>query len=81
MTRIILLESRKVLGLFLVDITLAALIYAQRMLLAYRRNRFGQKKKCPYGKPYLYTYKICSHLPYPVRLTREEQAEKTRMFS
>jgi Reverse transcriptase (RNA-dependent DNA polymerase) len=81
MTRIIPLESRKVPGLFLADITLAAPIHAQRMLLAYRRNCFGQKKKCPCGTPYLRTHEICSHLPHPVRLTREERAEKTRMFS
>ena len=51
------------------------------MLFAYRRNYFGQRKRCLCRKPYLYTYKICSYLPYPVRLSRAEREEKATMFT
>jgi hypothetical protein len=44
LTRIIPIEPRKVPGLFLADISLAAPVHAQRMRLSYRRNRFGARK-------------------------------------
>ena len=81
LTRIIPLESRRVPGLFLADITLAAPVDAQGLLLSYRRNRFGMRKKCPCGRPYLRTHEICSHLPHPIRLSKAERAEKARMFA
>jgi hypothetical protein len=81
MSRIIPMESRKVPGLFLADITLAAPIPAQRMLFAYRRNCFGQKKKCPCGQPYLRTHEICSYLPHPLPLSLEDRRKKAKMFS
>jgi hypothetical protein len=81
MSRMIPLESRKVPGLFLADITLAAPIPAQRMLFAYRRNGFGQKKRCPCGLPYLRTHEICSYLPHPAPLSLVDRKKKAQMFS
>ena len=81
MSRIIPMESRKVPGLVLADITLAAPVPAQRMLFAYRRNCFGQKKRCPCGLPYLRTHEICSCLPHPAPLSLEDRRKKAKMFS
>jgi Reverse transcriptase (RNA-dependent DNA polymerase) len=78
MTRIVPMSSRQASGR---DITLSAPIPAQRMLFAYRRNCFGQRKRCLCGKPYLRTHEICSHLPHPVRLSRAEREEKATMFA
>jgi hypothetical protein len=81
MSRIIPIKCRKIRGLFLADITLAAPIPAQRMLFAYRRNRFSQKKRYPCEQPYLRTHKICSHLPHPAPLSLENRRKKAKMFS
>jgi len=81
MSRIVPMESRKVPGLFLADITLAAPVPAQRMLFAYRRNCFGQKKRCPCGQPFLRTHEICSFLPHPNPLSLEDRRKKIQMFS
>jgi hypothetical protein len=81
LTRIIPIESRKVPGLFLADISLAAPVHAQRMLLSYRRNRFGARKNCPCGKPFRRTHEICSHLPHPIQLSKAERVDKAAMFS
>jgi len=51
------------------------------MLFAYRRNAFGQKKKCPCGQPYLRTHEICSYLPHPVPLSLDDRRAKDKMFS
>jgi hypothetical protein len=50
LTRIIPIESRKVPGLFLADISLATLSHTQQMLLSYRRNWLGAKKTYLCGK-------------------------------
>jgi hypothetical protein len=81
MSRIVPMDCRQVPGLHLADITLAAPPNAQRMLFAYRRNCFGQRKKCPCGQPYLRTHEICSYLPRTLQLTLEERREKAEMFS
>ena len=81
LTRIIPIESRKVPGLFLADISLAAPVHAQRLLLSYRRNRFGARKNCPCGKPFRRTHEICSCLPHPIRLSKAERRDKATMFS
>jgi hypothetical protein len=51
------------------------------MLFAYRRNCFGQKKRCPCGQPYLRTHEICSDLPHPAPLSLEDRRKKAKMFS
>jgi hypothetical protein len=81
MSRIIPTKSRQVPGLLLADITLAAPIPAQRMLFAYRRNCFGQKKRCLCGQPYLRTHEICSYLPHPTPLSLDDRRKKAQMFS
>jgi hypothetical protein len=81
MSRIIPMTSRQVPGLFLADITLAAPLLAQRMLFAYRRNRFGHKKRCPCGQPYRRTHESCSYLPHPAPLSLEDRRNKAKMFS
>jgi hypothetical protein len=81
LTRIIPIESRKVPGLFFADISLAAPVPAQQMLLSYRRNRFGARKNCRCGKPFRRTHEICSHLPHPIHLSKAERADKAAMFA
>ena len=81
MSRIVPMESRQVPGLHLADITLAAPSKDQRMLFAYRRNCFEQRKRCPCGQPYLRTHEICSNLPHDAPLSLQDQREKAKMFS
>lgn len=81
MSRIVPMESRRVPGLHLADITLTAPSKDQRMLFSYRRNCFEQRKKCPCGQPYLRTHETCSDLPHDAPLSLQDRREKAEMFS
>jgi retron-type reverse transcriptase len=83
LTSLIPIESRKVPGLLLADISLAAPVPAQSMLLQYRRGVFMLKSVCACDPEVRFYrgHETCAALNLPLRLTRREQYQKRKMQS
>ena len=81
LTSLIPIESRKVPGLFLADISLSALGSVQRRLLQYRKGVFMHNSICscdPKVK-FIRGHEHCKALHHLVRLTRFEKTRKRQM--
>jgi hypothetical protein len=83
LTSLIPIESRRVPGLLLADISLAAPVVAQTMLLQYRRGVFMLNSICECDPQVRFHrgHETCLVLNIPLRLTRREQREKQKMQS
>jgi hypothetical protein len=83
LTSLIPMESRKVPGLLLADISLAAPVSAQSMLLQYRRGNFMFSAVCACDPEVRFHrgHETCPALNHPFRLTRIEQRLKQEMKS
>jgi hypothetical protein len=83
LTSLIPMESRRVPGLLLADISLAAPVPAQSMLLQYRRGVFMLNCICACDPEVRFHrgHETCPALNIPLRLTRAEQRQKQRMRS
>lgn len=81
LTSLIPFESRKVPGLLLADIVLAAPRAFQDILLQYRRGvfHFHMACACGEGEKFHRGHESCSSLPHPVRLTRPQRLEKAKL--
>ncbi|KIM92482.1 hypothetical protein OIDMADRAFT_62558 [Oidiodendron maius Zn] len=81
LTALIPMESRRMPGLLLADISLAAPLPAQGMLLQYRRGVFMFNSICAYGPDIKFHrgHESCPVLGPPPTLTRVEQRRKRKM--
>ena len=78
LTSLIPPESRKVAGLIMADISLAAPTSKQSMLLRYRQGgfMFGYRCKCHPDQGFKRGHESCSQLEHPCRLTKAERLQK-----
>lgn len=81
LTALVPIESRRVPGLRLADISLTAPMPAQDLLFQYRRGMFmfNFGCTCREGVTFGRSHETCSALPHPVRLTKAEKAKKALM--
>lgn len=79
LTAIIPLETRKVPGLLLADISLSGSIYQSNILFQYRRGSFMYGDYCSCGGTFQRGHEQCFTLPDTVSLTRAERLAKTTM--
>jgi hypothetical protein len=83
LTSLIPMESRRVPGLLLADISLAAPVSAQTMLLQYRRGVFMHNAVCACDSEVRFHrgHESCPALNIPLQLTRVELVQKQEMQS
>ena len=83
LTRLIPMESRKVPGLLLADVSLAAPMPSQDSLFRYRCGMFMFNVSCPcYPEAkFVRGHEKCFALQHPIRLTKAERTKKTIMQS
>jgi hypothetical protein len=83
LTSLIPMESRKVPGLLLADVSLAAPVSAQSMLLQYRRGNFIFNAVCTCDNEVRFHrgHEMCLALNCLFRLTRIERRQKQKMKS
>lgn len=81
LTKVIAPESRKVPGLFMADISLAAPISKQDNLFRYRQGSFmfGFRCKCNPDRSFRRGHESCSLLPHLSRLTKAEREQKREL--
>ena len=81
LTKLIPMDSRKVPGLFLADISLAATMPSQDQLFGYRRGMFMFNIGCPCHADATFSrgHEACSALPHPIRLTKAERGKRAVM--
>ena len=81
LTRVIAPKSRKVPGLFMADISLAAHISKQEILFRYRQGSFmfGFRCKCNPDTGFKRGHESCYLLPHPSRLTKAERRQKQEL--
>jgi hypothetical protein len=81
LTKVIAPKSRKVPGLFMADVSLAAPISQQEILFRYRQGSFmfGFRCKCNPDKGFKRGHESCSLLPHPSRLIKAERKQKQEL--
>jgi hypothetical protein len=81
LTKVIAPGLRKVPGLFMADISLAAPIFQQEILFRYRQGSFmfGFRYKYNLDKGFKRGHESCSLLPHPSRLTKAERKQKQEL--
>lgn len=82
LTRLIPLETRKVPGLYLADVSLSAPITAQELLFQYRRGlfMFNFTCGCQPPAPFHRGHETCHALPQPIQLVKSDRKAKADML-
>ena len=81
LTSLIPIESRQVPGLFLADISLAAPVQTQSMLLQYRTGMFMFKTKCVCKMEFGRGHETCPKLNVSWKLNRYHRVQKQKTWS